>query len=158
MFLSGMYSVLRSTWQVQPERLSLQLESPEIRLQPEEVQLVVYLDPLNFELSQPKYKTLDLPLDKSQRLSRILSALRDNLEGLWPEALPLPTIFLKDQTVVLHFQFDSAMSVSVEQEQRLYKSIQSTLVENGVATLHILVNDQSETFLGHIALENYLEE
>jgi hypothetical protein len=156
-FLSGLFSVLLSTWQPQAERVSLQLESPEIRLQPQEIQLVVYLDPQNFELSQPKYKTVDLPLDKPQRLLRILSALRDNLEGLWPEALPLPMIFLKEQTVVLHFQFDNTISVSVEQEQRLYKSIQSTLAENGVATLYILVNDQSETFLGHVALENVLE-
>ncbi len=155
--LSGMYSVLRGTWQMPPERLNLQLESPEIRLQPQEIQLVVYLDTVNFELSQPKYKTLDLPQDKPQRLLRILSALRDNLEGLWPEALPLPTIFFKDQTVILHFQFDNPIAVSVEQEQRLYQSIQSTLAENGATTLHILVNDQSETFLGHIALKNYLE-
>jgi hypothetical protein len=155
--LLGLSSVLRSLWQPAPERLFVQLEPPRVQLRQEEVQLVVYLDSSNVEVSQPKYKTLDLPQDKPQRLLRILSALRENLEGLWPDGLPLPIIFLHEQAVIVHFQFENLIPLSIDEEYRLYQSIQATLRENGAANIYILVNDQSETFLGHIALENTLE-
>jgi hypothetical protein len=155
--LLGLGSSLRSLWKPLPQKYTVQLEAPTVRLKSEEVQLVVYLDPGNLELSQPKYKTIELPADKPGRLLRILSALRDNLEGLWPEALPLPIIFLYDQTVVVHFQFENAIPLAVAEEQRLYQSILATLKENGASKVAILVNDQSETFLGHIALDNQLE-
>lgn len=155
--LFGLYGLLRSIWQPLLPRVQVQLESPQIKLQPEEVELIVYLDSKNVQVSQPKYKTVDLPQDKSQRLLRILSALRENSEGLWPEALPLPIIFLRDATAILHFQFENPISVTIEHEQRLYQSIYDTLVKNGVNGVYILVNDQSETFLGHITLNNQLE-
>jgi hypothetical protein len=153
----GLVMVLRGLYRPYPEKLTVQLEAPKIQLRSEEVQLVVFLDPTNLEVSQPKYKTLELPQDNEQRLVRILSVLRDNLDGLWPEPLPLPTVFLHEQSVVLHFVLESPIDVSVGAEQRLYNSIVQTLKENAAPQVRILVNDQSETFLGHIALANYLE-
>lgn len=47
--------------------------------------------------------------------------------------------------------------LSVDKEHRLFQSIQATLKENDIAKVRILVNEQSETFLGHIALSNQLE-
>lgn len=77
--LLGLSSILRNLWQPYPEKISVQLQAPQVPLQSEEVQLVVYLDPTNLDVSQPKFKTLEIPQDKPQRLLRILSALRDNL-------------------------------------------------------------------------------
>ncbi len=155
--LLGLSSILRNLWQPYPEKISVQLQAPQVPLQSEEVQLVVYLDPTNLDVSQPKFKTLEIPQDKPQRLLRILSALRDNLEGLWPEALPLPIIFLHEQTAIIHFRFENPIMLSVDKEHRLFQSIQATLKENDIAKVRILVNEQSETFLGHIALSNQLE-
>jgi hypothetical protein len=153
----GGITLLRGLWQASPEKLTIQLDPPRIQLRSEEVQLVFFSDPLNLALQRPMYKTLELPQDKEQRLVRILSALRDNLEGLWPDALPLPTVFIHQQAVVMHFLFESPVRISVGEEQRLYESIIKTLKENGFPEVRILVNDQSETFLGHRSLENRLE-
>jgi hypothetical protein len=155
--LLGLLSMLRSLWPVFPERILVQLEPPRVQLTSEEVELILYIDSNNLDLSQPKFKTLDLPQEKSERYLQILSALRDNLEGLWPDALPLPIIFLHKETVIVHFQFDNSVAVTVDQEYRLYKSIEATLRENDAQKVQILVNNQIETFLGHIALANKLE-
>lgn len=148
---------VRGLWPSAPDRYHVQLAPAAVQLKSEEVQLVLYLDPLNLELSQPKYKTLELPQNKRLRLLQIVSVLRDNLADLWPDALPLPEIFLYEQTAILHFYTERPVATSVSDEVRLYRSIQSTLQENGVSRVRILVNDQNETFLGHLALSNTME-
>lgn len=158
-FLFGLVVLLRSFVQTSPELVTVDLKPLAITTQSEEVELTLYETET---VSSPLRVTLELARDPIQRYTAILTALRDNLATtLWPQALPLPDVFWLEsggsRSITLHFTFDDPIAVTVMEEFRLYQSIVTTLQNNGANQVHILVNDNADTFLGHIALENTLD-
>jgi hypothetical protein len=158
LFLFGFISLLRSFVQINPPLVTTDLTLPTVTSKPEEIELTVFEDG---QVERPIRLTLELSDEPTQRYTAMLTALRENLAALWPQALPLPDIFLLEtgntRDVTLHFTFDQPIAVSVMDEVRLYNSIVTTLSRNGANQVHILVNDNAETFLGHISLGNSLE-
>ncbi len=156
--LFGVVSLLRSFAPVSVPLTTTDFTLPTVTTKAENIELTLYEDE---SVERPAPVTLELSSDPAQRYTAILTALRDNLSGLWPQALPLPELFLLEsgnsRSVTLHFSFDKPIAVTVMDEYRLYKSIITTLANNGANQVHILVNDNAETFLGHLALENALE-
>lgn len=157
-FLFGLITFVRSFVQTPPPLVTVDLAVPEVTTTPQEVELTLYE---NQEVKLPKRLTLELSNDPVQRYSTLLGAVRDNLPGVWPENLPLPEVFLLEggnsRNVTLHFRFDEPIAVSVVAEVRLYNSIIATLQANGANQVHLLVNDNSDTFLGHLSLDNALD-
>jgi hypothetical protein len=157
-FLFGLVVLLRSFVQSSPELVTVDLAQPSVTTKAEEVELTLYETET---VSSPLRLTLELPSDPLQRYTAILTALRDNLATLWPQALALPDVFWLEsggsRSVTLHFTFDNPIAVTVMEELRLYQSIVTTLQNNGANQVHILVNDNADTFLGHIALGNSLD-
>jgi hypothetical protein len=158
LFLFGAVSLLRSFAPVSVPLTKTDLDIPTVTTKPENIELTRYETDT---VEQPLPVTLELSSDPAQRYTAVLTALRDKLNGLWPQALPLPELFLLEsgnsRSVTLHFTFDKPIAVTVMDEYRLYKSIITTLTNNGANQVHILVNDNADTFLGHIALENALD-
>jgi hypothetical protein len=157
-FLFGLTVLFRSFVQTYPELVTVDLAQPSVRTRAEEVELTRYETET---VERPLRVTLELSDDPVQRYTAILSALRDNLADLWPQALPLPAVFWLEsggsRSLTLHFTLDEPMAVTVMEEFRLYQSIVTTLQTNGANRVHIVVNDNADTFLGHIALENSLD-
>jgi hypothetical protein len=157
-FLFGMAALLRSFVQFSPELVTVDLALPSVTTKSEEVELTLYE---NETVERPLRITLELSADPIQRYSTIVTALRDNLPELWPQTLPLPEVFWLEsggsRSITLHFTFDTPIATTVMKEYRLYQSVVTTLQNNGANQVHILVNDNADTFLGHIALENSLD-
>jgi hypothetical protein len=170
LFLFGLVVLLRSLSSPSSPLVTVDLTLPAVTTKPEEIELTLYETE---SVERPLRLTLELSNDPAQRYEAILTALRDTLQNddpaqdaqtpnLWPRALPLPDIFLLETSgnrdLTLHFTFDQSIAVSVINEVRLYNSIVTTLARNGANQVHIIVNDNAETFLGHIGLENSLSE
>jgi hypothetical protein len=157
-FLFGVIVLLRSFVQSSPELVTVDLALPSVTTKSEEVELTLYE---NETVASPHKVTLELSSDPLQRYTAILTALRDNFSDLWPQTLPLPDVFWLEsggsRSLTLHFTFDEPIAVTVMEEYRLYQSIVMTLQNNGANQVHILVNDNADTFLGHIALGNSLD-
>ncbi|MGL4612129.1 MAG: hypothetical protein ACRCYY_21030 [Trueperaceae bacterium] len=160
-FLLGLISFFRSFSSAPLPPLQKTIVSPTIATQHEEIELTRYERDL---VELPLRVELELTNDPTQRYRAILTALRDQLSQettrLWPEALALPDVFVLEtngtREVTLHFSFDEAIAVSVLDELRLYRSIRTTLSRNGASRVQIIVNENAETFLGHLSLENTL--
>jgi hypothetical protein len=157
-FLFGLVVLFRSFTRTWPELVTVDQMSPSVTTKPEEIELALYETET---VERPLRVTLELSSDPVQRYSAILTALRDNLPELWPQALPLPDVFWLEsggsRNVTLHFTFDAPIAVTVMEEYRLYQSIVTTLRNSGANGVHIIVNDNADTFLGHIGLENSLD-
>jgi hypothetical protein len=157
-FLFGLVTFFRSFVQLTPQLVTTDLALPTIVTKTENIELTLYETE---SVERPFPITLELSHDPVQRYAAILTALRDNLAGVWPQTLPLPEIFSLEENnarkVTLHFKFDKPVAVSVIDEVRLYNSIVTTLLANGANQVHLLVNDNSETFLGHLSLGNSLD-
>lgn len=116
-------------------------------------------------VERPVSVEVALPTSTNERLETILTALRDQTLGtLWPETLPLPTVFAvatdngSRQVAVLNFILDEPVTTSVNQERQLLASIKTTLLRNGVDAVQVLVNGrEGSSFLGHIALDSVFE-
>jgi hypothetical protein len=157
-FLFGLVVLLRSFVQSSPPLVITDLIQPFVTTKSEDVELTLYETEA---VERPLRVTLELSDDPAQRYTAILTALRNHLAELWPKALPLPDVFWLEsggnRSVTLHFTFDTPIAITVMKEFRLYRSIVTTLQNNGANQVHILVNDNADTFLGHIALENSLD-
>jgi hypothetical protein len=155
-FLFGLVVLFRSFTRTSPELVTVDQTLPSVTTKTEEVELALYETET---VERPLRVTLELSSDPLQRYGVIVAALRDNLLELWPQALPLPNVFWLESggSVTLHFTFDTPVAVTVMEEFRLYQSIVTTLRNNGANGVHIVVNDNADTFLGHIALENSLD-
>jgi hypothetical protein len=157
LFLFGFVTLVRSFVQVSPPLVTTDLNLPTVTTRTENIELTIYETNV---VKNPVPVMLELPANPSRRYAVILAAVRDNLTGVWPEALELPEIFLLEENnsrnVTLHFRFDEPPAVSVIDEVRIYNSIIATLQANGANHVHLLVNDNAETFLGHLALDNAL--
>ncbi len=153
-FLFGLVTLLRSFIQLSPPLVTTDLALPSVTTSAQEIELTLYE---THEVKQPLRITLELPSEPAERYQVILAAVRDNL-AVWPPALPLPDVFPLEagRDVTLHFKFDAPIAVSVIDEVRIYNSIIATLKANGANQVHLLVNDNSETFLGHLSLGNGL--
>jgi hypothetical protein len=157
-FLFGFVTLLRSFVQVTPPLTTTEFDTPQIETTAQDIELTLYE---TNEIKLPRRVTLELSSDPVQRYRTILSTVRDNLAGVWPQALPVPEIFLLEDSnsrnVTLHFRVDEPVAVSVLDEVRIYNSIISTLLANGANEVHLLVNDNADTFLGHLSLGNTLD-
>ncbi|MDE0098095.1 MAG: hypothetical protein OXM87_00500 [Truepera sp.] len=126
----------------------------------QEVRLVV-IDGSGLERSA--LVPIDLPTADSLRLEGILSALRNAMieVGVWPEVLTTPKAFVQRVDLllvaVLDFEVESGLSLDVETEEILYRSISETVLSNGPEHLLILRDGRpAETFLGHVAIPSSL--
>ncbi len=155
-FLFGLFTLLRSFVQTTPPLTTVELDLPTVTTTAQDIELTLYEDHV---VKRPLRVTLELPTDPAGRYRVILAAVQSNL-GVWPQALPLPEVFLLEENnsrnVTLHFRFEESIAVSVIEEVRLYNSIIATLQANGANQVHLLVNDNAETFLGHLSLGNAL--
>lgn len=124
-------------------------------LETREVRLVRY-DASGLET--PVFASVALPDAAPGRLEAILDALRlEMTDGEWPEALPTPTIFVGSvarQTVaVLDFRPEGPVPLSVAGELRLLRSVEETLLANGVDQLRFLLHGEAAgVFLEHLAV------
>ena len=117
-------------------------------------------------VEHPVFAQLTLPEDPARRFALITAELRaQTLPTLWPATLPAPTAFEVDtdngakSVAVLDFAADDTVAVDVETERLLLQSIETTLLRNGADRVQILVNhEETESFLGHVALVPVLEE
>jgi hypothetical protein len=157
LLLVGLIAMVRSFAPVSVPLTSVELALPEVTTQRRNLELTLYETDT---LKKPFNVELELPSDPAQQYEIILTAVRDHLPGVWPEALPVPEIFILEndpRRITLHFRFDQSLAVSVLDEVRIYNSMLATLEANGAAQVHLLVNDNSETFLGHLSLDNALD-
>lgn len=136
-----------------PERV--ELATPETPPTPAEGVLV--LAPLDGGASVRERVTLPLPSAQPQRLAALLAALRERLlrDGVWPAALPPPTVFWLDgrePRAVLDLRPAAGAAVSVAQEQALAESLAATVREAGAEVLFLRHGAPAATLLGHVAV------
>ena len=162
-FIAGLVAFLRAVPGVRvppPERVVVDAATPATPAEDVRLSLITADGSERFSIVP-----LALPADPSSRRAALLNALRSFLtseagERLWPEALSAPTVFTltnadRAEVTVLDFTRGPAAAVSVAREARLLASIRTTLRRDGVDHLRVLINGEpSETFLGHLALEN----
>ena len=105
----------------------------------------------------PAYQAANL------RLQALYAELRTLLieEGLWPEVLSAPRVFVyplpRGEVAVLDFALEAPAALTVAEEWRLYLSLEQTARRQGIGEIRVLVNGRaSDTFLGHIALRDSL--
>lgn len=125
-----------------------------------EIRLVLY-DSTGLE--RPMFLTVRLPESETERLHGIVEALRGELfrRGVWPDALPLPLVFVEQlegrRVAVLDFDLPAPVAVPVGVELQLLRSIEATVLANDIDRVRILTNGTPRaTFLGHIALPQAL--
>ena len=161
--VAGLVAFLRAAPGVRvppPERVVVDAASPATPAEDVRLSLITEDGSERFSIV-----SLALPADPSSRRAALLNALRTFLtteagERLWPEALSAPTVFTltnadRAEVTVLDFTRGPEAAVSVAQEARLLASIRTTLRRDGVDHLRVLIGGEpSETFLGHVALEN----
>lgn len=114
-------------------------------------------------LQRPRFETVRLPQDDTGRVTSIVAALRGVLisTDVWPDGLPAPTVFaqrIDGKTVaVLDLRPSPGVAVSVGQELQLLRSIEGTVLGNGVDEVRFLRDGQpTTTLLGHVAVRSAL--
>lgn len=128
----------------------------DVAVQTREVELVV-ISPTTFT-ADSRYVQLELSEDVALAYRAILGHLRDSASGIWPAALPVPTVFMVQNTVVLDFDMPEPILVSIAQERALIQTIETTLLRSGATAVRFLVNQQEpETFLGYIVVNSSLD-
>jgi hypothetical protein len=138
----------------------IEISQPETReLEIREVRLVTYD---SNGLESPSFARVALPQDPGTRLELILRALREETLGAaWPEALPVPQVFVETvdrQTVaIMDFRPQEPVSLTVAGETRLLRSIEATVLANGVdQTRFLLGGEATGVFLEHLAVPSAL--
>jgi ABC-type transport system involved in multi-copper enzyme maturation permease subunit len=157
LLLFGLIALVRSFAPALVPLTTVELNVPEVTTQRRTVELTLYETD---SLKKPLNVELELATDPVHQYTTILGSVRDNLPGVWPEDLPLPHIFVLEndaRDITLHFRYEESLAVSVIDEVRIYNSILTTLKANGANQVHLLVNDTSDTFLGHLSLDNALD-
>jgi hypothetical protein len=128
----------------------------DVPVQTREVELVV-ISPTTFT-GDSRYVQLELSEDVALAYRAILERLRERASGVWPAALPVPNVFMVQNTVVLDFDMPEPILVSIAQERALIQTIETTLLRSGATAVRFLVNQQEpETFLGHIVVNSSLD-
>lgn len=113
-------------------------------------------------LETPTFVTIPLPEEPAPRTASLLSALRSEaLADPWPEALPVPQVYVetvdRQQIAVLDFRPSEPLNLTVEAEARLLRSIEETLLENGVDDVRYLLDGEAAgVFLEHLAVPSAL--
>jgi hypothetical protein len=144
--LDGRRSAAPSVEIAQPERRPVEVR---------EVRLVRY-DSDGLEI--PAFARVSLPEAAAARMRAVLAALREAMLGEeWPEGLPMPTVFVesvgREVVAVLDFRPEARLSLSVEGEARLLRSIRETLLVNGADQIRFLLNGEAAgVFLEHLAV------
>lgn len=134
----------------------IEIRQPEERvLETREVRLVRY-DANGLE--SPAFVSVDLPEAPGDRLEAILGALRESmLEADWPEELPVPKAFVesmgRQNVAILDFRPEEPVPLSVAQEARLLRSVEATVLANGVEQIRYLLSGEATgVFLEHLAV------
>lgn len=114
-------------------------------------------------LQRPRFETVRIPQDDTGRIAAIVAALRRVLVGadVWPAGLPVPTVFAQridgKAVAVLDLRPSPDVAVSVGQELQLLRSIEGTVLGNGVDEVRFLRDGQpATTLLGHVAVRSAL--
>ena len=139
---------------------TVELLSAEEALSEVDVRLVlVDLDGLEWQRSV----RVAVPESVPGRLEAVLAALRRELltEGVWPEGLPAPTVFLetfdRSPVAILDLRPSDEVSVTVSQELALLRALTSTAQVNGADSVRFLrFGRATPTLLGHIAVPTSL--
>ncbi|MEX2543260.1 MAG: hypothetical protein WD314_15745 [Trueperaceae bacterium] len=109
-------------------------------------------------LEAPVFARVALPDAAPGRLEAILDALRREMaDGEWPEALPTPTVYVeslaRQSVAILDFRPAGPVPLSVAGELRLLRSVQETLLANGVDQIRFLLHGEAAgVFLEHLAV------
>ena len=146
---------LLSAQDSRPPAPQIEISQPEQRvLETREVRLVRY-DASGLE--NPAFVEVALPEASGEQLAAILAALRESMQGVWPADLPVPLVFVETvgrQTVaVLDFRPTAPVSLTVAQERRLLRSVDATVLANGVdAIRYLLEGEATGVFLEHLAV------
>ena len=114
-------------------------------------------------LQRPRFETVRLPPDDTGRVTAIVAALRSVLiaADVWPDGLPAPSVFAQridgKAVAVIDLRPSPGVAVSVGQELQLLRSIQGTVLGNGVDEVRFLRDGQpATTLLGHVAVRSAL--
>lgn len=163
--LAGAVTVVRTVPASRPPLVELEDSLGASATETENVELALFSSGQDERpVEHPVFALLALPKDAARRFELIIAELRaETLQTLWPQALPAPTAFAVEiangaQTVaVLDFAVGEDVALDVETERLLLQSIEATLLRNGADQVQILVNhEESESFLGHVALRSVL--
>ena len=99
----------------------------------------------------------------SARMTAVIAALRESLvgEGVWPEALPAPIVFLETierrSVAVIDMRPPDDIAVSVATESAIARAIRGTAEINGAEEVVFLRDGApASTLLGHVAVPNSL--
>ncbi len=139
---------------------SVELITAEESLSEVDVRLVlVDLDGLEWQRSE----RIAAPESAPRRLEAVLATLRAALleEGVWPEGLPTPNVFLETfdrQTVaIIDLRPQDDVAASVVQELALLRALTRTAEANGADSVRFLRNGRpASTLLGHVAVPSNL--
>lgn len=139
---------------------TVELVSAEEALTEVDVRLVlVDLEGLEWQRSE----RVAAPDSVPGRLEAVLSALRTALldEGVWPQGLPAPTVFLETfdraSVAVIDLRPGEDVAVSVGQELALLRAMTGTAEANGADSTRFLKHGRpTDTLLGHVAVPSSL--
>lgn len=117
------------------------------------------------ELVQPIAREVETIVDDAGAdLEVLIAALRLELleRGVWPEALPTPTVFVVElerrPNVVLDLPADVLPSMSVRDEATILTSLERTLLETGVERVAFVRDGEpTDAWLGRIATSSSLQ-
>ncbi len=162
--LLALLALQRTLPETRPDLVQVSDMGTALPAQREQVQLVGFeLGPNAEWLERPSFAEVTVGETASERYEAILAALQDALPGLWPGELPQPAVVVAGdssgaETVVLDFTLALPVAVSVQEEEALLKTLETTLRRNGAEAVRVLVNHRpSASFLGHVKLEQALE-
>lgn len=106
---------------------------------------------------------VSLPEGPSARMAAVVDALRRTSieEGLWPDALPTPRVFVETfdrrRVAVIDVGTSPAAGVSVAREEALLRALVATVEANGADAVRFLRDGRpTATFLGHVAVPSSL--
>lgn len=144
-----------------PGRVTIETGVREAVLVERAVTLVV-VDEVGLERS---FETLlELPEGRAAQLTGVMAALREQsiMQGVWPADLPAPQVFLapsgRGDVAVIDMQVPQSVSVSVEAERAILRSLVATAQQNGASEVSFLRDGRpAETLLGHVAVPSGLE-
>lgn len=122
---------------------------------------LVLVDDAGLEWS--RVTQVSLPEGHSARMAAVVDALRRTSieEGLWPDALPTPRVFVETfdrrRVAVIDVAIPQAVGVSVAREEALLRALVATVEANGADAVRFLRDGRpTATFLGHVAVPSSL--
>ncbi|MEX2535901.1 MAG: hypothetical protein WD273_09935 [Trueperaceae bacterium] len=113
-------------------------------------------------LESPSFAQVALPQAPGARLQAILGALREEMLGTeWPQSLPVPQAFVetvgRQNVAILDFRPQGRAPLTVEGETRLLRSVEETVLANGVDQIRYLLGGEATgVFLEHLAVPSAL--